>query len=113
MKWLAGRPWLLALLIVTVLGVPGYIAFQIQDSKQDHLIDCLTTWSEDFTGRSSNLSAATEKLATAEDVLLRSAATGDRQAIIDNLQKYVTASDEYKLKLQENPVPEAPRLRCD
>lgn len=116
-KWLIEgidrRPWLFGLILVVLIAVPGFSIYSIQDSKQDKLINCISIWADEITGRSSVLTEASRKRINAEDEVLRAAAAGNRTNVLEKLQLYVSASDFYNSELNRHPIPESPKLRCD
>lgn len=119
-KWLTGHPWLMALIIVLVVGSGPIVGFTLynnekerRDIQQQELVKCITQWADEVSGRSSALKIANDELRTAEDNLIRSVATGDRSIFQKNYDTYITKSDNLIKVSKEHPVPDAPNLRCD
>lgn len=112
MRWLAARPWTLALVTWVVLAVPGFVVVQGNNARSDNFVDCLTRWANETSDRSSVLGKASQDRDEAESRVLRDAARGDRDSIIRDLADYVRLDDARRTLLAENPVPEPPHLRC-
>lgn len=111
-RWMAGRPWTLALVTWVVLAVPGFLVVQADHDRSDRFVDCLTNWANDTSGRSSLLGKASLERDEAESDVLRDAARGDRDALIRDLARYVTKDDARRELLAKHPVPDPPTLRC-
>src|SRR5690349_13858804 len=112
-KWLADHPWLLALVFVLVIATGPVIAFTIYNNDHAKLLDCLSSWADEYSNRSSIVAKATNDLRDSEDKVIRAAARGDRKAIIEELGNYVIYSDKLKQVLKDHPIPETPKLRCE
>lgn len=109
---LLDRPWLLALILVVVLVIPGFLRVQQIANKTDDVVACINDWADRTAIRSSALAAANADKNTALDALLRAAAAGDVAALRTDLTTYVTASDRFNAVVKANPVPQSPKLTC-
>lgn len=113
-RWIAlrDRPWLLALILVVVLVIPGFLRVQQISTKTDRVVACISDWADRTAVRSAALSQANADKNTALDTLLRAAATGDVTALRADLTAYVVASDKFNAVVKANPVPQSPKLTC-
>jgi hypothetical protein len=112
MKIIHERPWILSLILVTVIAVPGFIRVETISNKTDKVVQCISDWADATARRSAALSNATFERNEATDKLFRAAAAADRTALQQHLAEYVVASDKYKGTLRDNPVPASPELVC-
>lgn len=99
------------LLTLALLAAAGAL-FVVSAVTANHYQQCVANWADQFTQRTTKLSAASSTRNTALDVFVRSLATRDeaRERILYNA--YLKASDEYNRELKANPPPTPPKLRC-
>jgi hypothetical protein len=109
---LQNHPWLLALSLVVLVNLPAAWMFVLAVDKIDNTVECVSHWADETSQRTAILTEANNKVRQANDLVLRSAASGNRELIIQKLGEYVKASDEYNKILSENPIPPSPRLVC-
>lgn len=118
-RWLAKRPWTLALVTWVILAVPGFLvvsnnnnATEENGRRTDQFVKCLTEWANESADRTRALGAVRKPLDDAEKAVLLAAAHADRVGIIQGLADYVKAANDYDAGLAAHPVPEPPNLRC-
>lgn len=113
-SWLSKRPWLLSLIIVTVVVVPGYIRGEQIDAKTDRTVACVQEWADQVTERTQALSELANARTNALDELLRVVyfSPGDEGLAFQRLAEYVRVSNEYRQAVQKSPVPPSPQLSC-
>jgi len=108
-RWALSR-WtaVLALLLVAVAVALFIVSIVSANGYQR----CVASWADQFTQRSTTLSAASTARNNALDTFVRSLATQDqaRERVLYNA--YLKASDEYNRELKANPPPTPPKLRC-
>lgn len=69
MSWLDRRPWLLALIVVLVVAVPGYVRMEQIANQQGEMLECVRDWADATTERSERLTAINEELLKARDAV--------------------------------------------
>lgn len=118
-RWLAARPWTLAMVTWLILAIPGFLVVQRNNSvtedngrRTDAFVECLTDWANETSGRSSVLTKATQDRDEAIGRILRDAANRDGEAIVRDLALYVKVDDDRRALLAANPIPDPPVLRC-
>jgi hypothetical protein len=119
-KWLAGHHFLVMLIALVVVVVPGFIRvegtankLEETDASQTRLIVCLNTWTEEVAARSNILADENQARTQALDRLIRSVEISDRELFRQRLAEYIAASDAYDLAVNDNPVPPPPSLHCN
>lgn len=114
MRWLGSRPWLLSLVLVTAVFVPGFIRMQQLTNKVDDTVICVEEWADKSTARSSVLVRASQRRFDALDQLIRTAyfSPEDKELLFQRLADYVKVSNEYIKAATANPVPDSPKLVC-
>lgn len=116
--WLAHHQFVAAVLVFTVIIAAAFTRDYVREQRDRQRAECVAAWADEFTARTSALTAAGNLRADALDTVLRNVfdqiATGrsDPAAFRQRLADYVTASDTYKASQVDNPVPDPPRIRC-
>lgn len=103
-KWSA----LLTLLLLASAGAL-FVASIVRGNDYQR---CVANWADQFTNRTTTLSAASTVRSNALDKLVRSIATKDQGQESAAYNAYLKASDEYNRELKANPPPTPPKLRC-
>lgn len=117
-RWAAGHQFLAALILIGGLVGAALIRDHQLGVAQDRRVECIAAWGDAVSARSTALIQAGTTRSDALDLMLRDVAeqitTGrqDRASFQAKLTAYVAASDDYRRKQQENPVPDPPRIRC-
>jgi hypothetical protein len=117
-RWAAAHQFLAALALIGALVAAAFWRDSYLDAEQDRRVECIGEWGDAVSSRSAALIRAGNTRSDALDLILRDVAdqitTGrqDRAAFRAKLSDYVAASDEYRRKQAENPVPDPPRIRC-
>lgn len=112
-KFCRRHRWILVLLILLAVVVPGFIRTEQLDDRQDNYIECVAEWADQTTARSEYLAAPIARKDVAEDNLIRAVALDDPEEFRVALTEYLEASDALAEARAEQPVPESPRLQCD
>lgn len=110
-KWAAA----LALLLVAAacfLFTVSIVSANDEQVKLRRYQQCIAAWADQFTQRTTTLSAASTARTNALDVFVRSLATRDQTQELAAYQIYLRASDEYTRQVKANPPPTPPALRC-
>jgi hypothetical protein len=112
MNIIKDRPWLLALIMMTFLAVPGFLRVEYINDRTDRIVECITDWSDVVSRRSNALTEANTNRSNALDAVIRAAASQNRQLLVNSINDYIVVSDEYFITLKEHPVPESPKFNC-
>jgi hypothetical protein len=112
--WLSRHPYVLSLLLLTIVAVPGYLRMEQINAKTDHTVECVQDWADRTAERSAALSRVAQARTSALDELLRTVYfnPGNAELALMRLADYVQASNEYVEAARENPVPPSPELTC-
>lgn len=117
-RWLAHNQFLAALILIGGFVVAAFWRDQYLASRDRELVQCVAEWGDRVTTRSAALTAAGNLRADALDTVLRnvfdqiSTGRSDPTQFHQRLADYVAASDTYRQRVLENPVPDPPRIRC-
>lgn len=120
-EWLRHHPWLMALVLVVVVALPGALALSGQAAQRDELTACLTRWADASSARAAALGSARHEVDDAEAQLWRTVARltaagqsgpSAQQEFTAALAARVRAADAYDAGLRDHPVPAPPRLSC-
>jgi hypothetical protein len=108
-KWATSK-WsmLLSLLLLAFAGALLIVSIVNTNRYQR----CVANWADQFTRRTTTLSAASAVRNNALDLFVRSLATRDEKRELAAYNAYLKASDEYSRELKANPPPTPPKLRC-
>lgn len=99
------------LLTLALLAAAGAL-FVVSAVTANQYQRCVANWADQFTQRTTRLSAASAARNNALDVFVRSLATRDETRELAAYNAYLKASDEYNRELKANPPPTPPKLRC-
>jgi type II secretory pathway pseudopilin PulG len=111
-RWLSGRPFVVMLIMVAVVTVPGFLRVQGIAREQERIIECTQAWGDASVERTTLLGGLAGDRTDALDRLVRAVASQDEEQFAMALAAYLAASDAYRDALVANPVPEPPSLRC-
>lgn len=127
MRWLTQRPWLLALIVVTVVAGLGAVGVTILLNRTSATVEenksqseCLEDIVDVLVTRSKNVSSINREWTEKVNEILRVAILrnrGDQQYTEAQLQdladSYLDVSKRLEEALRTNPIPpEQPALRC-
>lgn len=112
LKFFSDKPWLLALIIFTIVVIPGFIRVEQINRRLDDTVYCMKNWADATVRRTTILTEANNLRNNASDDVLLAAARADRDLLVKKLNDYKAASDNYKSALNNNPIPESPKLIC-
>jgi hypothetical protein len=112
--FLATHPYLFSILLIVVVGVPGYIRLEQIGTKTDETVQCVQDWADATANRTQKLSTASNERSRALDILIRSIlpAQKDPNVFYVALENYIASSNEFNRIAQELPVPESPVAVC-
>ena len=105
MKFFRKRPWLSILFVFTAIAFAGFY-------RIDELTSCVVDWADKNTKRNEAISSANRLWRDGLDELVRSVASQDRMIFKAKYDAFISASNSYKDQVNNNPIPESPRLAC-
>jgi hypothetical protein len=111
-RWLSGRPFVVMVIVVAVVTVPGFVRVQGIAREQERIIECTQAWGDASVARTTVLGDLSGARTDALDRLVRAVASQDEEQFAIALASYLAASDAYRDALVAHPVPEPPSLRC-
>jgi hypothetical protein len=112
-RWLSDRPIVTTLIFIAAVTVPGYCSVQNVNDRQEDFISCVSQWGTDSTERTETLTDLSQERTAALDRLIRAVAQQDPELFRGRITEYIATSDAYEAALEDNPIPEAPDLRCN
>lgn len=103
--WLNARPFVACALMLTLVVGGAYVVQEIR-------VGCIEDWAQATNERSERLAAYNSVWRYGLTQSLRKAREGNQQAATDAFDAWVRATDRLDQESRENPVPDAPSLRC-
>lgn len=112
-RWIRDHPRTVGIVVVASVAIPGFVALDQVQREQGELVECVTSWADEFTARSEYLADPIARREAAEDRIMRAVAMSDEEAFRSALTEYVEAADALDQARTDRPIPEPPRLQCN
>jgi hypothetical protein len=107
-------------LAISLLAFAGFVGLGFKQISDNHAQTnraaafslCVANWANATAQRTARITQLSSDRSDALDVLLRAAASGNRDRTRKALAAYLKASNTYNNALATNPLPPAPRFAC-
>lgn len=106
MTWLKNHPWVISIIIVVVVAVPGYIRMQTIADDNTQLVTCVKDWGKKQSDRTTALSGASADRFDALSQILAAVQTNDDAALTKAAKAYQQGDAAYKAIGKAHPAPE-------
>jgi hypothetical protein len=104
---------LIVLALFTVgLGFTSRQEDREHDRRTRELVECIGGWADMTSTRTERLTTANRERLQALDAIVRALPDGNREEVLDTIERYIVASDASRRADSENPAPVAPQFVC-